>query len=79
MIDFENHPDYKWIKSKVGINGASYSIPCYRPNDKACSFNHIYGKKIIYILYLNIILYFKWLKRRIKRWFKLNILIRRKL
>lgn len=70
--------DYEWIMSHSGNQGSSYRAPAGISDYCACKITRIYGKSSAHIFYLNIILYFKWLKRRIKRWFKQNILIRRK-
>ena len=70
--------DHEWIMSHSGNQGSSYRAPAGTSDYSPCKIVCIYGKSSTHIFYLNVILYFKWLKRRIKRWVKQNVLIRRK-
>ena len=66
-----NKKDYEWIREMSGTHGSSYRAST--DDNYPCKVGYIYGKPFIIILFINIILYFKWLKRRTIRWFKQNI------
>lgn len=67
--------DHDWIYKKCG---KGFSFTAWTKDNHPCKICHVYGKSFVFILYLNIILYFRWLMRRAIRWFKYNIGIVRK-
>lgn len=65
------HPDREWINKRTGSHGACYTLR----RNKSSFIDYIGGKPFIYVWYLNVVLYFRWLKRRTKKWFMRNIVI----
>ena len=68
------HSDREWINKKTGSKGSCYTL---RSNSFS-KIDHIGGKSVIYCLYLNIVLYFRWLNRRMKKWLFQNIIIEKR-
>lgn len=58
------HPDKGWIFDKIGGHGGAYG---YLHKDYVSHIYFIGNRSKLYVVYLNIILYFRWLKRRIKK------------
>lgn len=61
--DFIPHEDILWINSKIGGHGGSYN---YNSINGLATIYYIGNKNKLQVLWYNIILYFKFLKRRKK-------------
>lgn len=65
--------DHDWIYKKCG---KGFSFTAWTGDYHACKISYAYGKSIVYVFYLNVILYFRWLWRRTKRWVKFHLKIK---
>jgi len=61
---YVDHVDNDWIRDKIGGCGGSWG--CNGPYSLAF-ISHIYNKNFLLIFWYNMILYFRYLKRRIRR------------
>lgn len=58
--------DKRWIEVRFKEHSGMYSVD----TNHRIVIHSIYSKPFYYIWYLNVLLYFKWLKRQIIKWFK---------
>lgn len=58
------HPDENWIHNRIGGHGGAYAF-----NDRTglATIDDIYGVSRIKLFWYNMQLYFRWLKRRVKK------------